>query len=412
MPDEFPDVVITGFAMTNALASDAEDTWAALLDGGSGIRQLSGSFVEELGLPVTIGGQLLEDFDTELSRVELRRLSYLQKMAVVLSRRAWANCGAPDMDPTRLAVSVGAGFGNGEEMILGYLEMRNRGMKAVSPLAVQMFMPNGPAAAIGLDRAARGGVQAPMMADATGAAAIAQAWQQIVFGDTDVVICGAVESPIEGVPIAAYSQIDGVMSTDNDDPAGACRPFDRDRHGMVFGEGGALLIMETEVHAKARGARILARVLGAATTSDGFDAMASDPDAEQEAHALTRAIELAGLAPGDIDLVNAHAAGTVDGDLVEATALQKVFGEHRPAVYAPKAALGNTFGAAGAVEAILTVQALRDGVVPPTLNLKQLDERIDLDVVTGRPRRTDYRHAVSNTFAFGGHNVVLVFGKY
>ncbi len=412
MLSDFPDVVITGFAMTNALASDAEDTWAALLDGGSGIRQLSGSFVEELGLPVTIGGQLLEDFDTELSRVELRRLSYLQKMAVVLGRRAWANCGAPEMDPTRLAVSVGAGFGNGEEMILGYLEMRNRGLKAVSPLAVQMFMPNGPAAAIGLDRAARGGVQAPMMADASGAGAIAQAWQQIVFGDTDVVICGAVESPIEGVPIAAYSQIDGVMSTDNDDPAGACRPFDRDRHGMVLGEGGALLIMETEVHAKARGARILARMLGAATTSDGFDVMASDPDAEQEAHALVRAIELAGLAPGDIDLVNAHAAGTVDGDLVEATALRKAFGEHHPAVYAPKAALGNTFGAAGAVEAVLTVQALRDGVVPPTLNLKQLDERIDLDVVTGRPRRSDYRHAVSDTFAFGGHNVVLVFGKY
>ncbi len=409
---DFPDVVITGFAMTNALASDTEDTWAALLAGRSGIRQLSGSFVEELKLPVKIGGQLLEDLDTDLSRVELRRLSYLQKMAVVLGRRAWASCGSPDMDPTRLAVSVGAGFGNGEEMILGYLAMRERGLRAVSPLAVQMFMPNGPAAAIGLDRSARGGVQAPMMADASGAGAIAQAWQQIVFGDTDVVICGAVESPIEGVPIAAYSQIEGVMSTDNDDPAGACRPFDQDRHGMVFGEGGALLIMETEAHAKARSARILARVLGAATTSDGFDAMMSDPDAEQEAHALTRAIELAGLCPRDIDLVNAHAAGTVDGDLVEATALKKVFGQYHPAVYAPKAALGNTFGAAGAVEAVLTVQALRDGVVPPTLNLTRLDERIDLDVVTGRPRRADYRHAVSNTFAFGGHNVVLVFGKY
>jgi 3-oxoacyl-(acyl-carrier-protein) synthase len=202
------------------------------------------------------------------------------------------------------------------------------------------------------------------------------------------------------------------MSTDNDDPAGACRPFDRDRHGMALGEGGALLIIETEAHAKARGARILARLLAAATTSDGIDAMVSDPDAEQEAHALKRAIELAGLAPRDIDLVNAHAAGTVDGDLVEATALRKVFGEHHPAVYAPKAALGNTFGAAGAIESILTVQALRDGVVPQTLNTKHLDERIDLDVVTGQPRRSDYRHAVSTTFAFGGHNVVLAFGKY
>jgi 3-oxoacyl-(acyl-carrier-protein) synthase len=275
-----------------------------------------------------------------------------------------------------------------------------------------MFMPNGPAAAIGLDRAARAGVSAPMMADASGAGAIAQAWQQIVFGDADVVICGAVESPIEGVPIAAYSQIDGIMSTADDDPAGACRPFDRDRSGMVFGEGGALLIIETESHAKARGARILGRLLGAATTSDGFDAMIADPDAGQQAHALTRAIELSGLVPADVDLVNAHASGTVDGDLVEAKAIQKAFGGHRPAVYAPKAALGNTFGAAGAIEAILTVQALRDGVVPPTLNLKHLDERIELDVVMDGPRRSDYRHAASNTFAFGGHNVVLVFGKY
>ncbi|GLP73955.1 3-oxoacyl-ACP synthase [Mycobacterium antarcticum] len=412
MLGDLPDVVITGFATTNALASDAEQTWASLLDGGSGIRRLSGSYLEGLDLPVTIGGQLLEGFDAELTRVELRRLSYLQKMAVVLARRAWADCGSPDMDPTRLAVSVGAGFGNGEEMILGYLEMRNRGLKAVSPLAVQMFMPNGPAAAIGLDRAARGGVQAPMMADATGAGAIAQAWQQIAFGDADVVICGAVESPIEGVPIAAYSQIEGVMSAHNDDPTGACRPFDRNRDGMVFGEGGALLIMETEAHAKARGARILARMLGAATTSDGYDAMASDPEAEQETHALVRAIEVAGLTPGDVDLVNAHASGTVAGDLVEATALRKAFGAHRPAVYAPKAALGNTFGSAGAIEAILTVQALRDGIVPPTLNLEQLDERIDLDVVTDGPRRSDYRYAVSDTFAFGGHNVVLVFGKY
>jgi beta-ketoacyl ACP synthase len=344
--------------------------------------------------------------------VELRRLSYLQKMALVLSRRAWLHAGSPEIDPTRLAVTVGTGFGNGEEVLLAYVAMRERGLKAVSPLAVQMFMPNGPAAAIGLDLAARGGVSAPMVGDASGAAAIAQAWQQIVFGDADVVICGGVEFPIQGVPVAAYSQIDGIMSTDNDDPVGACRPFDRDRTGMVFGEGGALLVMETEAHANARGARILARVLGGSITSDGYDIMASDPDAEQETHAVTRTMELAGLAPGDVDHVNAHAAGTRDGDLVEAAALQKAFGSHRPAVYAPKAALGNTFGSAGAVEAVLTVLALRDGVVPPTLNLTELDERIDLDVVTGEARKADYRYALSDTFAFGGHNVVLAFGKY
>lgn len=412
MRRELPDVVITGVALTSALSTDAEETWTALVDGRSGIRKLTDPFVEELDLPARIGGQIHEDFDSELSRVELRRLSYLQKMALVLSRRVWANAGAPDMDPTRLAVSVGTGFGNGEEVILAYVAMRERGLRAVSPLAVQMFMPNGPAAAIGLDLAARGGVSAPMLGDASGAAAIAQSWQQIVFGDADVAICGGVEFPIQGVPVAAYSQIDGVMSTDNDDPEGACRPFDKNRTGMVFGEGGALLVMETEAHAKARGATILARVLGGSITSDGYDIMASDPDAAQETHAIARAMELAGLVPGDIDHVNAHAAGTRDGDLVEAAALQKAFGSHRPAVYAPKAALGNTFGSAGAVEAVLTVQALRDGVVPPTLNLTELDERIDLDVVTGEARKADYRYALSDTFAFGGHNVVLAFGKY
>lgn len=412
MRRELPDVVITGVALTSALSTDAEETWTALVDGRSGIRKLTDPFVEELDLPARIGGQIHEDFDSELSRVELRRLSYLQKMALVLSRRVWLHAGSPDMDPTRLAVSVGTGFGNGEEVILAYVAMRERGLRAVSPLAVQMFMPNGPAAAIGLDLAARGGVSAPMLGDASGAAAIAQAWQQIVFGDADVVICGGVEFPIQGVPVAAYSQIDGIMSTDNDDPEGACRPFDRNRTGMVFGEGGALLVMETEAHAKARGARILARVLGGSITSDGYDVMASDPDAEQETHAVTRAMELAGIAPGDVDHVNAHAAGTRDGDLVEAKALQKAFGSHRPAVYAPKAALGNTFGSAGAIEAALTVLALRDGVVPPTLNLTELDERIDLDVVTGEARKADYRYALSDTFAFGGHNVVLAFGKY
>ncbi|WP_036436468.1 KasA/KasB family beta-ketoacyl-ACP synthase [Mycobacterium sp. URHB0044] len=412
MRGELPDVVITGVAMTSALAADAEETWTALIDGRSGIRPLTEPFVEELGLPARIGGKLLEDFDTQLSRVELRRLSYLQKMALLLGRRAWAHSGSPDVDPTRLAVSIGTGLGSTEEIIFAYDDMRQRGLRAVSPLFVQMFMPNGPAAAVGLDRGARGGVSAPMMAHASGASAVAEAWRQIIFGDADIVICGGVESHIEAVPIASYAQTEGVLSTDNDDPIGACRPFDRNRTGMVLGEGGALMIMETEAHAKARGAHILARVLGAATTSDGYDMLFSDPDAEQETHALLRTMELAGLAPDDIDHVNAHAAGTVDGDLVEATALQKAFGSHGPAVYAPKAALGNTFGSAGAIEAVLTVLALRDGIVPPTLNLKELDERIDLDVVSGQARKADYRYALSSTFAFGGYNVVLAFGKY
>jgi 3-oxoacyl-[acyl-carrier-protein] synthase II/beta-ketoacyl ACP synthase len=179
---------------------------------------------------------------------------------------------------------------------------------------------------------------------------------------------------------------------------------------MVFGEGGALMLIETEEHAKARSAPILARVMGAAMSSDGYDAVEPDPDGQEAGDAIVRAVALAGLAPTDIDHINAHASGTIVGDLAEARAIGHAFGAHTPAVYAPKAALGHSLGAAGAVEAVLTVQALRDGVVPPTLNLNDLDPEIELDVVSGSPRRADYRYAVSDSFGIGGNNVAVVFG--
>ena len=202
----------------------------------------------------------------------------------------------------------------------------------------------------------------------------------------------------------------GMMSTNNDDPPGACRPFDRHRDGMVLAEGGALLLLETEQHAKSRGAPILARLMGAAINADAYDQIHADPTGEPAAEAITHAIEVAGLSPADIGHVNAHATGTVTGDLAEARAIRRAFGSHDPAVYAPKAALGHSLGAAGAVEAVLTVQALRDGIVPATRNVKDLDPELDLDVVADRPRRDDYRYAVSNSFGIGGHNAVLVFG--
>jgi beta-ketoacyl ACP synthase len=202
------------------------------------------------------------------------------------------------------------------------------------------------------------------------------------------------------------------LSTTNDDPAGACRPFDKDRNGFVFGEAGALMVIETEEHAKARGANIIGRLMGAGITSDGYQAVLADPTGERAGDAIARALQLAGLSPSDIDHVNAHANGTVDGDVAEARAIKRALGNHAPAVYAPKAALGHSFGAVGAVESILTVLALRDGVIPPTLNLREIDPQIDLDVVTGEPRPGHYRYAVSNSFAFGGHNVALAFGRY
>jgi beta-ketoacyl ACP synthase len=407
-----PSVVVTGMAMTTALATDAENTWKKLLDGQSGIRTLEDPFIEEYDLPVRIGGHLLEDFESELNKVELRRMSYLQRMATVVGRRAWQNAGAPDVDTRRLMVSIGTGMGSVEEVLFAYDAMRSRGLRAVSPLVVQMFMPNGPAAVVGLELKAKAGVCTPIAACASGSEAIANAWRNIVYGEADMAICGGVETKIEAVPIAGFAQMRIVLSTTNDDPAGACRPFDRDRNGFVFGEGAALMVIETEEHAKARGANILARIMGASVTSDGFHMVAPDPNGEQASQAITRAVQLAGLQPSDIDHINAHATGTSVGDVAEGKAINRAMGGHRPAVYAPKSALGHSVGAVGAVESILTVMALRDGVIPPTLNLRNLDPEIDLDVVAGEPRNGDFRYAVNNSFGFGGHNVAIAFGKY
>ncbi len=407
----FADVVVTAIASTTPLGPDAEDTWQQLLEGRSGIRKLDKWFVGEFDSPVRIGGQLVEDFDEQLSRIERRRLSYMGKMSTVLGRRLWDNAGSPEIDTRRLSVSIGLALGSTEEIPVQHGDWEERGLRAVSPVSVQMYMPNAPAVAVGLDRAAKSGIISPVMADASGAAAIAEAWRHIVLGEADVAICGGVETWIEAVPVAAFTQL-GMLSTNNDDPPGACRPFDKDRDGMVFGEGGALMLIETEQHAKGRGARILARLMGAGITSDGYDVVKPDPEGERAGDAITRAIELAGLTPADIDHINAHATGTIFGDLAEARAIRNALGDHTPAVYAPKAALGHSLGAAGAVEAVLTVQALCDGVVPPTLNLKDLDPEIDLDVVAGHPRRGDYRYAISNSFGFGGNNVSLAFGAY
>ena len=407
-----PNVVVTGIAMTTALATDAGNTWKKLLDGQSGIRKLEDPFIEQYDLPVRIGGHLLEDFEGELNKVENRRMSYLQKMATVLGRRVWDNAGSPEVDTRRLMVSIGTGMGSTEELVFAYDGMRAKGLRAVSPLVVQMFMPNGAAAVIGLERQAKAGVCTSISACASGSEAIANAWRNIVYGEADIAICGGVETKIEAVPIAGFAQMRIVLSTKNDDPAGACRPFDRDRTGFVFGEAGALLVIETEEHAKARGANILARIMGASVTSDGFHMVAPDPNGERAGFAISRAVALAGLQPGDVDHINAHATGTSVGDVAEGKAINNAMGGHRPAVYAPKSALGHSVGAVGAVESSLTVLALRDGVVPPTLNLRNLDPEIDLDVVAGEPRQGDYRYAVNNSFGFGGHNVAIAFGKY
>jgi beta-ketoacyl ACP synthase len=406
-----PDVVVTGVAMSTPLATDAEGTWQALLNGRSGIRALDDPFVEKYDLPVRIGGHLLEDFDDQLTPEEARQLSYVQQMSTVLGRRAWQNAALSEFDPTRLMVSIGTAMGGTPVLASAYEDMRTLGPSSVHPFAFQMCAANGASAAVALDRNAQAGVISPVSACASGSEGIAQAWRHIVLGDADIAICGGVESKIDAVPVASMAQMQIVLSTNNDDPAGASRPFDRDRDGFVFGEAGALLVIETEEHAVARRAPILGRLMGAGITSDGFHMVAPDPDGRRAGHAITRALQLAGLAPGDIDHVNAHATATTVGDVVESVAINNAFGNHTP-VHAPKSALGHSVGAVGAVESILTLLALRDGVIPPTLNLENLDPAVDLDVVSGAPRHGDYEYAVNNSFGFGGHNVAVAFGRF
>lgn len=406
----FPSVVVTAVEATTALAADIESTWKGLLAGESGIRVLTDEFVDKWDLPVRIGGHLVDNVDSHMSRIEMRRMSYVQRMSKLLSKRLWENAGKPEVDPDRFAVVIGTGLGGGEKIVETYDAMNEGGPRKVSPLAVQMIMPNGAAAVAGLELGARAGVITPVSACSSGSEAIAHAWRQIVMGDADFAVCGGVEGGIEALPIAAFSMM-RAMSTNNEDPAGASRPFDKNRDGFVFGEAGALMIIETEEHAKARGAKPLARLMGAGITSDAFHMVAPASDGLRAGQAMKRAMETAGLSPKDIDHVNAHATATPIGDTAEANAIRVAGVEHAP-VYAPKSALGHSIGAVGALESLLTVLALRDGVIPPTLNYETPDPEINLDVVAGEPRYGDYSYAINNSFGFGGHNVALAFGRY
>ncbi|MFE3986354.1 KasA/KasB family beta-ketoacyl-ACP synthase [Nocardia tengchongensis] len=397
-------VVVTAMAATTCLGSDVETTWSRLLAGDSGIGALTDDFVAEYDLPVRIGGRLVTQPGERLTRIEQRRMSFVQQLALVLGRQVWQEAGTPEVEAERLVVAIGTGLGGGEALIDAVDLMRSAGYRKVPPMTVPMVMPNGPAATVGLEIGAKGGVYAPVSACASGAEAIAHAWRSIATGEADVAVAGGVEGHIDAVPIASFAMM-RALSTRNDEPARASRPFDRDRDGFVFGEAGALLVLESEEHARARGARILGRVLGAGITSDGYHITGTSPDGDGAARAMRKALAAAGLTGADIDHVNAHATGTRIGDASEAKAITAV--TPRASVYAPKSALGHSVGAVGALEAILTLRTLAEQIAPPTLNFETPDPDIDLDVVADKPRCQELRYALSNSFGFGGHNVTL-----
>lgn len=410
---EFPSVVVTSMVATTSLGVDLDSTWEKLLAGESGIRELTDDFVTRYGeLPCRIGGRLIQDPADEVTRVEARRMAYVERISHVMSKRLWAQAGEPEVDPERLAVVIGTGQGGGDAMIDAVKAIEQSGnYRKVSPLAVSMAMPNGPAAVAGLNVGARAGVITPVSACSSGAEAIAHAWRHIVMGDADMVVTGGVEGHIDAIPIAAFSMM-RAMSTRNDDPAAASRPFDADRDGFVFGEAAAMMVIEREDHARARGAHIHARVMGAGITSDGFHLVAPDPSGQGNTRAMARAMQTAGLSKADVTHVNAHATSTPIGDTAEALGIQAAVGDHA-AIYAPKSALGHSIGAVGALEAVLTIKSVEEGIIPPTLNLENLDPECgDIDVVHGEARKGQIDYALSNSFGFGGHNVALAFGRY
>jgi len=403
------EVLVTGLGATTPLGGDVPSTWAGLLEGRSGVRRLDEEWVEQL--TVQIAARLAVEPSETLERVRARRMDRTEQVAVVAAREAWAHAGfsgrAADagVDPERLAVVVGTGIG-GALTLLGQDDLLEAGgQRKVSPLTIQMLMPNGPAAVVGLELGAAARVHAPVSACASGAEALALGLDLIRLNRADVVVAGGAEACIHPLPLAGFAQM-RAMSTRNDEPERASRPFDKARDGFVLGEGAGCVVLERAEHAAARGARAHAVLAGAGITSDAHDIVQPPPDGRGGARAMAAALRDADLAPSDIAHVNAHATSTPLGDVAEAAAIRAAVGDH-PVVTAPKSMLGHLLGAAGAVEAIATILAVREGLVPPILNLDDPDDDAHVDLARVEPRRLDIPAALNNAFGFGGHNVAL-----
>lgn len=407
-------IVVTGIGATTPLGGDARSTWNALLAKESGITTLQQEWVAKYEVPVTFAGQAKVKAADVLTPQEVKRLDPSSQFALIAAREAWADAGTPAVAPERLAVEFATGIGGVWTLLDAFDTLKEKGPRRVLPMTVPMLMPNGPAAAIGMDIAARGGVRTAVSACASSTEAIANALNRLQTGDVDVVVAGGCEAAIHPMPISAFAAMHA-LSKRNDDPARASRPYDVDRDGFVMGEGGGAIVLETESHAKARGAKIYAELVGGAVTSDAHHITAPDPEGTGAARAVIAALKQAGAAPEDVVHVNAHATSTPVGDIAEYTALKRVFGDHlsKIAISATKSATGHLLGGAGAIEAIFTILALHERTAPPTINLENQDPAIPLDVVV-EPRELTAGKilAISTSFGFGGHNAVVAFRSY
>jgi len=403
------DVVVTGLGATTPLGGDVASTWDAMLAGRSGVRALTQEWAAQL--PVRIAAELKVEPTTVLDRVKLRRLDRSEAIALIAAFQAWADAGLADsgLDPERLAVSFGSGIGGAQTLLAQDDILEASGPRRVSPHTVPMLMPNGPAAWVGLELGAKAGVHSMASACATGAEALQLGLDIIRSGRADVVVAGGTEAVIHSLPIAGFASM-RAMSTRNDEPEKASRPWDKARDGFVLGEGAGIVVLERADHAAARGARVYARLAGAGVTSDGYDIVQPHPEGVGAVRAIAKAIADAGVSKTDIMHVNAHATSTPVGDMAEIAALHTALGEHA-VLTSTKSVTGHLLGAAGALESIATILAIRDGVVPPTINLDDPDDDLDLDVAAHKARHMDIPAALNNSFGFGGHNVALVFTR-
>ena len=407
-------IVVTGLGATTPLGGDVRSTWDALLAGKSGISTLEQPWVAQYEIPVTFAGQAKVPASEVLTPQECKRLDPSSQFALIAAREAWADAGAPSVEPERLAVEFSTGIGGVWTLLDAFDTLKERGPRRVLPMTVPMLMPNGPAAAIGMDLAARGGVRTSVSACASSTEAIANAITRLQSGDIDIVVAGGCEAAIHPLPIAAFAAMHAT-SRRNDEPELASRPYDVARDGFVMGEGAGVVVLEEYEHAKARGAKIYAYLVGGAVTSDAYHITAPDPEGSGAARAVLAALKQADAKPEDVLHINAHATSTPVGDIAEYTALKRVFGDHLSniAISATKASTGHLLGGAGAIEAVFTVLALKERIAPPTINLDNQDPEIPLDVVTS-PRKLAEGPilAISNSFGFGGHNAVVAFRSY
>jgi 3-oxoacyl-[acyl-carrier-protein] synthase II len=383
-----------------------------MLAGLSGARTLPYDWAAEL--PVQIAAPAAVDPTTVIDRVQARRMDRCEQLALVAAREAWADAGTPTVEPERLGVVVSSGIGGIASTLVAYDTLKDKGWQRLSPYTVPMLMPNGSAGWIGIELNARAGVHTTVSACASGAEAIGYAIEMIRVGRADVVLAGGTEAAILPLNIAAFAAM-RALSTRNDEPQRASRPFDKGRDGFLLGEGAGMVVLESEEHAARRGATVYAIAAGAGYSSDAHHIAQPDPAGTGIVRAIERVLTDAGLVPEQIVHVNAHATSTPAGDVVEGQAIATALGPAAAGVVvsATKSMTGHLLGGAGALESVATILALRNRVAPPTINLDDPDDEAGIDIATEprelKPRTSAPMAALNNSFGFGGHNVALAF---